>query len=167
MKKILTLILAAAGLTFAAVDRPVGCGAMTALPPFGGSAIVCPVDASKQGIATDDTVLFLNSVTSTTRTPYSTVDFKPLGGKDSIACHLTGVRRDSDDVSAIFQVLYKFPGSTVYTAIGGNDTLTFGATISTYRRTRALLPGLSFIPVAYVSTATDSMGALGAYCYNK
>ena len=167
MNKFLTVLLALTGLTLANVDRPLTCGAMTALPPFAASAIVCPVTESKQGIATDDTVLFLKTVNGTARTAYSATEFTAVGGKDSVACYITGQRRDSDDVSVIFQMLYKFPGQSAYTAAGGNDTLTFGAAASTQRRARALLPGLPFIPIAVVSTATDSMGVLGAYCHNK
>lgn len=165
MRHFLALALLAFGFAVADVDRPITCGALTTLQPLNVSSAQCLIGTSQQGLATGDSLLLFK--VGSNRTPYSTQEFSSTGGKDSIITYITGQRRDADDVSMIFQILYKFPGASNYVAIGGNDTLTFGANVTTLRVARPLLPGISFIPVAYVSTATDSMGVLGAYFFNK
>lgn len=165
MRHFLALALIAFGFAVADVDRPITCGSMSTLQPLNVSSAQCLIGTSQQGVATGDSLLLFK--VGSTRTPYSTQEFSSTGGKDSIITYITGQRRDADDVSMIFQILYKFPGATNYVAVGGNDTLTFGANISTVRIRRPLLPGLPFIPVAYVNTTTDSMGVLGAYFFNK
>lgn len=165
MRKILALILTVAALATAAVDRPITCGSMSMLQPLGVSSAQCFIGTSSQGIASGDSILLFKSGPS--RAAYSTQEFSSVAGTDSIITYITGQRRDGDDVSMIFQVLYKFPGASSYVAVGGNDTLTFGANVETFRVARPLLPGINFIPVGYVSTATDSMGVLGAYFFNK
>lgn len=162
---LLALVMVLATAAFADVDRVISCG-----PPYklsgSGRTIIggCAIPTGSQGLATGDTILFFDA--GSTRTPINTGAFSRITS-DSVIFWITGQRRDSDDGSISVKAMYTFPGNSTPVVVGDSATITFGVTASSGRAAFPLLPGRGLTVIGILYTATDSVGVLGAYGYDK